>query len=179
VHSGQRNPQLDGLSILLASLLSLFLGGCGTSVVGGTVTRTGNRPPVSEDFCDGRCAEFGPDGRCVRFAGDMADVCSRYLDRGKLPPAIEVVDTIRSVCLAPGAQGKYWEVEKTGRSDVNVRLLKKFPGAEGESEVRFSQGEWEGVQRVLKEQQAGDNADYRQCVRELSPLFVNRISPGR
>lgn len=163
------------MTTLLPPLFALFLGSCGTSVVGGTVTRSGNRPPVSEDFCKGRCAEVGPDGRCVRFAGDMADVCSRYLDRGKPPPK-EVVDAIRNVCHAPGEQGKYWEVETTGKGDVNLKLLNNLPGSWLESRVKFSRSEWEGVQRVLKEHQASDNADYRQCVKALAPLFTNRTS---
>lgn len=91
----------------------------------------------------------------------------------------QVVDSVRNVCHAPGEQGKYWEVEATGKGDVNLKLLKKLPGAGVEGKVRFSKGEWEGVQRVLKEQQASDNADYRQCARALTPLFMKHISHDR
>jgi len=168
---------MAGVSSTLLPLLAVFLACCGTSVVGGRVTRSGNQPLVSEDFCNGRCSEFGPQGRCVRFTIDIANVCARYLDREKLPPAIEVVNSVTSVCRAPGEQGKHWEVEAIGKGNVNLRLLKNSPETGVEGKVRLSKGEWEGVQRVLRQHQASDNADYRQCVKALTPLFVNRISP--
>ena len=35
----------------------------------------------------------------------------------------------------------------------------------------MTQGEWNGVQQVLKAHQAGDNHDYRECVKEALPYF--------
>lgn len=87
----------------------------------------------------------------------------------------QVVDSVRSVCQAPGEQGKYWEVEATGKGDVNLRVLKTLPGVGVEGKVRFSKGEWEGVQRVLREHQARDNADYRDCAKTLTPLFLKHV----
>ena len=101
------------------------------------------------------------------------------MERGRVLHEKEVVDSVTSVCRAPGEQGKYWDVEATGKGDVDLRLLKKLPGVGVEGKVRFSKGEWEGVQRVLRDHQARDNADYRQCVRALTPLFINHISHGR
>jgi len=89
----------------------------------------------------------------------------------------QVVDSVTSVCRTPDEKGKHWEVEAIGKGDVNLKLLRKIPGVGVEGKISFSKGEWEGVQRVLRDHQASENADYRQCVRELTPLFMKQVSP--
>jgi len=175
VVAGDLRPAAVSIALLLP-LLMVCLASCGISTGGGKVTRIGNQEPESEDFCNWGCAEFAPNGRCVRFTDDISDVCARYLDRGKPSPAVYAAPAISSLCNAPGGQGKYWEVEATGKGDVNLTLFNKEPGIGGEDKVRFSKGEWEGVQRVLREHQAPDNANYRRCVMTLTPLFINRTS---
>lgn len=80
---------------------------CGTSTVGGSRTSIGGQPNVSRDFCESHCVEFGLYGRCVRFSGDMAEVCARYLDREALPRTPATVASARlstDDALAPLAQ---------------------------------------------------------------------------
>jgi hypothetical protein len=88
----------------------------------------------------------------------------------------KVVDSVKSVCLAPSERGKYWEVQGTGKAEakVNIKVLSKL-GVEGTA--TFSEGEWEGVQRVLREKQADENARYRTCVEKLTPLFLDKFVP--
>ena len=93
-------------------------------------------------------------------------------------PLIEiVVENLKTVCLAPSDKGKYWEENIAGQGDINVKLIGPLQaGVKGEA--KFSKGGvWEGVQQVLKERQADDNARYRQCVEKLTPLFLDKFVP--
>jgi hypothetical protein len=88
----------------------------------------------------------------------------------------DVVDDVRTVCTQPATQGKHWEVTGDLKGDVGIQLkLLKVAGIEGN--LHFSKSEWAGVQRVLAEQQGADNADFRACVRQLAPLFIDKAFP--
>ena len=67
--------------VVAAALLSLLITSCASSAVGGSRTSIANQPAVTKDYCLGGCTEFSPNGRCIRFTDDIADVCARYLDR--------------------------------------------------------------------------------------------------
>lgn len=87
----------------------------------------------------------------------------------------EVVKNIQGVCLAPGAQGERWDVKVQASGDVKVGL--KLAGKAGvDAKVDFTKSQWEGVQQVLREQQQKDNADYRECAKNIAPLFINKIN---
>jgi len=85
-----------------------------------------------------------------------------------------IVQNIKSVCLSPSESGKYWDVSVTGKvnGEATVRLINI--GVNGEA--NFSKGEWDSVQHVLKEQRAGDNANYRDCVTKITPLFLKKFT---
>ena len=87
----------------------------------------------------------------------------------------DITKSIRSVCVAPDQKGKYWEVDASGDTKVKIKLIGSHIGLSGE----ISSGEWEGVQQVLKEQQASNNEDYRKCAKELTPLFIKSFSSGK
>ena len=89
----------------------------------------------------------------------------------------EVVGSVQSVCTRPAESGKYWNVDAKGEGDVSVSLT-KLPQASLGGTLNFTKGEWEGVQRVLQDQVASDSANYRECVKELTPLFLKKI-PSR
>ena len=88
----------------------------------------------------------------------------------------KIVENIRAVCLAPSEQGKYWEVEGAGqgKAKITIKLLGEVGGT---GTVTLTQGEWQGVQQVLREKQADDNASYRHCVGQLTPLFLEKFVP--
>ncbi|MFZ2726575.1 MAG: hypothetical protein WAX77_10015 [Methylococcaceae bacterium] len=86
----------------------------------------------------------------------------------------KITENIQAVCLSPAQQGKYWDVTIKGgiNADGSVRLIAL--GINGEA--TFTKGEWDGLQRVLKEHQAGDNDSYRKCVIEVMPFFKNKFA---
>jgi hypothetical protein len=86
----------------------------------------------------------------------------------------KIVDNITRVCRAPSERGKYWEVKGGGQgtAKINIKLLGEVGGT---GTVTLTQGEWEGVQRVLQEKQADENARYRDCVERLTPLFLEKF----
>jgi hypothetical protein len=93
-------------------------------------------------------------------------------------PFTAVVQAVKAVCTRPGTQGEQWSVSGDVKGDVGIQLrLLKVAGAGGT--LHFSKEEWSGIQRVLAAQQADDNKDYRQCVRELTPKFLDKVSPGK
>jgi len=90
----------------------------------------------------------------------------------------KIVENIKAVCLAPSEQGKYWKVEGAGQGKAKV-TVKLFGELGGTGTVTLTQGEWEGVQQVLREKQADDNASYRACVTYLTPMFLENFVPKR
>lgn len=86
----------------------------------------------------------------------------------------EIVKNVKEVCLTPSEQGKFWNVTATGgaKADGSIKLI--AAGINGQA--TFTKGEWDGVQQVLKEHQATENADYRDCVEKLTPLFIGKFT---
>jgi hypothetical protein len=88
-----------------------------------------------------------------------------------------IMNNVKVVCQSPPDQGKHWSVDMKGDGGVNLGLnFLKDAHLETKGEAEFSKEEWEGVQQVLREQQFADNNDYRKCVRDLTPLFLEKFS---
>ena len=85
-----------------------------------------------------------------------------------------ITQNVKSVCQSPAQAGKYWNVTSTGKADATGSIRLASVGVNGEA--RFTKGEWEGVQQVLKEQQSADNANYRDCAVKLTPLFLAKFA---
>ena len=85
----------------------------------------------------------------------------------------QITESVRRVCLVPGDAGKEWAIKAAADGAVKVNF--KIAG-EGkiEGNAGFTRSEWEGVQRVLKEKQADENARYRQCAEKLTPIFLDK-----
>lgn len=89
----------------------------------------------------------------------------------------EVVKNVQGVCLAPGEQGERWDVKVQASGDVKVGL--KIAGKAGvDAKVDFTKSQWEGVQQVLREQQQQDNENYRECAKNIAPLFISKLYGG-
>lgn len=88
----------------------------------------------------------------------------------------KITQNIKDVCLKPSDKGKYWDIGLKAGGETNVKL--KFLG-KASAAASFNQGQWEGVQKVLQNQQAHDNASYRDCVKKLTPLFLNKFVPSK
>lgn len=84
----------------------------------------------------------------------------------------DITKNIRSVCAAPDQKGKYWNVDASGDTKIKIKFLGTKAGLSSE----ISSGEWEGIQRVLKEQQADEHKNYRDCVKSLTPIFLKNFT---
>ncbi len=81
-----------------------------------------------------------------------------------------ITENITKVCDKPDHAGKYWDIKVKGNGEAGIRL--KFLGlGKVSGESTFSKGEWEGVQRTVE-----DSKDYRDCVKELAPVFLEKFS---
>jgi hypothetical protein len=87
----------------------------------------------------------------------------------------KVTENVQAVCLSPSQQGSYWNVSAKG--GVNAEGLVRVIVLGINGEATFTKGEWEGVQQVLKEHQAGDNDSYRKCAEKLTPIFLEKFAP--
>lgn len=90
-------------------------------------------------------------------------------------PVEQIVAVVRDLCQSPNGSGKVTELKVGASGDAKV----KFKLADGKlgGEVAFSRTEWEGVRKVLTEQQAAENANYRECVKTLTPTFMEKLAP--
>ena len=82
-----------------------------------------------------------------------------------------ITKNIKSVCASPDQKSKYWEVKAEGKSNIDIKLL----GMDNALKGTISIGEWEGIKTVLKKQQAKENQNYRECMKELIPIFMNNF----
>lgn len=85
-----------------------------------------------------------------------------------------ITQNVKSVCQSPSQAGNYWNVTATGKADAKGNIRLASVGVNGKA--TFTQGEWEGVQQVLKAQQSADNANYRDCAVKLTPLFIEKFA---
>ena len=79
-----------------------------------------------------------------------------------------VGNTVKELC-SRGADKKGSSLKVTVKSNGGARV-KFIGGLKGD--VELSQEQWEGIQRVFKKEQLEDNINYRECVKELLPLFL-------
>ena len=86
----------------------------------------------------------------------------------------EIVDSVQAVCQAPSKKGEYWDIKVTGEADAKVNLKLTKAGIKGAA--TFTKKEWDGVQQVLQEHQSGDNKDYRDCAKTLTPIFLEKFA---
>jgi hypothetical protein len=89
----------------------------------------------------------------------------------------KVTENVQAVCLSPSQQGKYWTVTAKGGAEANGSIRLITAGINGEA--TFTKGEWDGVQQVLKDHQAGDNESYRKCAEKLTPLFLEKFATAK
>jgi hypothetical protein len=79
---------------------------------------------------------------------------------------------VKYLCTQPATAGKRWSIVTSGTGEIKLR--------QGNGTVRGSykltKDEWSGMQRVLEADQAGDNADYRDCVQKIMAALI-RVSP--
>nr|CAA6825991.1 MAG: Unknown protein [uncultured Thiotrichaceae bacterium] len=80
----------------------------------------------------------------------------------------ELVEVVERLCYAPpDGKSNYYKVLGEGEAGIKVKFIGKIAG-----EALFTQEEWDGVQKVLKEDVAEDRSNYRACVRHLTPIFL-------
>ena len=74
----------------------------------------------------------------------------------------ELTEKVRTLCRGDEESGQILENDSHRTVEIG----------DSRDTINFSSSEWRGVQQVLREHQEADNRDYRACVRELTPLFL-------
>lgn len=82
-----------------------------------------------------------------------------------------LANVIERVCKAPSdKKSSYYKVSGQGEAKLRVSLVGLAGGT-----ADFKREEWDGVQRVLRENQADDNKNFRECSMKLTPLFIEKF----
>jgi hypothetical protein len=89
----------------------------------------------------------------------------------------KITKNIKDVCQSPDSKSKYWDVSVKAGGSTNK--IVKLIGIGVTAEAIFNKKEWEGVQKVLRSDQAKDNINYRECVSKLTPLFINKFATAK
>lgn len=84
---------------------------------------------------------------------------------------IEIItNNIVKVCNKPDEAGSYWDIRVKGGGEAAIKLKLAKLGITGEAE--FSKGEWDGIKSTVE-----DSKNYRDCVKSLSPTFIEKFTP--
>lgn len=82
---------------------------------------------------------------------------------------------VKNACNAPAQAGSEWSISTAADGNVNL-TLKRFPSAGINGKVAFSKSEWEGVRRVLQEQQLHENKRRSDCFKDLYKVFLEKLT---
>lgn len=85
----------------------------------------------------------------------------------------KITKNIKDVCQSPDSKSEYWDI--SAKAGGGTSKMVKLVGIGVNAEASFSKKEWDGVQKVLRTDQARDNESYRVCVFKLTPLFLNKF----
>jgi len=110
---------------------------------------------------------------CILLSGIVFATCYFSANSANALSMEPVTKNILAICMAPANKGSYWDVQIKGSGDANVKL--KLADGSLSVEAMFRKGEWNGVQQVIKEQQASENANYRICTEKLTSLFLEKF----
>ncbi len=83
----------------------------------------------------------------------------------------EIVTAIKEICNAPSEKrSSYFKIKSKGKANLKIKII----GVSGDATL--TKEEWEGVQRVLRKDQANDNKSYRECSMKLFPVLIKNFS---
>lgn len=83
----------------------------------------------------------------------------------------DIYIAVEKLCKAPtDEKTTHYKLELNGDANFRVTMVGLL-----KSDASFTAEEWDGVQRVLREHQAEDNKDYRDCSEKLTPLFLEKF----
>ncbi len=80
---------------------------------------------------------------------------------------------IKALC-GLAEHGEYSKIQRKAQIQADGSV--KLASIGGKGEISFSKGDWDGVNQVLQEHQAGDNKDYRACVANALPYFKRKLT---
>ncbi|VAX01002.1 hypothetical protein MNBD_GAMMA20-1539 [hydrothermal vent metagenome] len=81
----------------------------------------------------------------------------------------QIAENLKQVCDKPENAGNYWDIRAKGNGGAEIKLKLADIGMTGEA--TFSKAEWHDIQKTVE-----DNNDYRNCVKALSPIFIEKFS---
>lgn len=80
----------------------------------------------------------------------------------------DITNTVRSLCNSPDREGDDFSIEGQVGGGTLIRML----GVKGE--VSLSSSQWQGIKDALS-----DRKNLRDCVRDLTPLFLDNFRPNK
>lgn len=85
-----------------------------------------------------------------------------------------IQEVVQEICQAPNRRGEYVRIEGDGAAGFSIGI-RKFVGVAGiNANAKFTKEEWDGVRKVLD--QNTENANYRDCVTKLTPMFLEKFT---
>ena len=81
-----------------------------------------------------------------------------------------LIKAIQDLCFHPSGKGTYWSIETNADAGARIKLLGSLSG-----DIKLNKEEWDGVRRVLPQDQILDSNKYRDCVMQLTPTFIQKF----
>lgn len=86
----------------------------------------------------------------------------------------QAMEMVRATCQVAKDEGSFSSVVAKGDIDGNVRV-RLVGRLDADAFVELTEEEWSSIRQVLKTDQLADNRDYRACVRELTPIVLEKM----
>lgn len=86
----------------------------------------------------------------------------------------EAMEMVRDTCQTAKDEGSFSSLTAKGQVEGNIRV--KLVGKLGaDAFIEMSEEEWTSIRQVVRTDQLADNQDYRDCVKALTPVVLDKM----
>lgn len=83
----------------------------------------------------------------------------------------ELIDDAMKLCIAPNQYGENFNIEGEGKIDGSFKIIG------GDLSGKVKKEEADGIREILKEHQASENKNYRDCALKIVEMFLPQMQP--